>query len=180
MRFLLFIFSFLFSANLFAGELTIDDVKKKYNQAIYNSNEAKQLDKLLSNQKLQNNLMLAYYGATKGLLAKHASNPFNKLSYLDESLKHINSAVNKEPNNIEIRYIRFTIQSQIPEFVGKSKDFYTDKYFLISAVEKAKISKNNKNQLEEICEFLIQYGKCTAAEKNSLSSILKNCKTPLI
>lgn len=72
----------------------------------------------------------AYHGAALTFLAKHSFNPYKKLSYLNDGLKNLNSAVDKDSNDIEIRFLRFSTEENIPGFIPFTNHTKTDKAFL--------------------------------------------------
>ena len=67
--------------------------------------------------------MVAYRGACKSVRAVHTFWPLSKLNYVKEGLVDLDDAVLKEPNNIEIRFLRFSVLDNLPGFLGYgSKD----------------------------------------------------------
>jgi hypothetical protein len=60
------------------------------------------------------------------LKAKYESNPFTKLSYFNEGKDLIERSILRDPNNIELRYIRFTIQRNLPGFLNYDQDIFRD------------------------------------------------------
>lgn len=64
--------------------------------------------------------------------AKHAFNPISKWNLFKDGKKILESAIASDPNNIELRYLRLTIQSNVPSFLGYSGKIETDKAFLLS------------------------------------------------
>lgn len=114
----------------------IEEVKQRFDQAAQNSQEAKALFDLLSNMNLQpNQRMYAWWGATETLLAKEALMPTTKLQLLDKGMRKLNACIQNFPNDPEIILLRFTIQSQLPAFLGRSDDLEADKEFLMKKIE---------------------------------------------
>lgn len=80
---------------------------------------AKDLADKLKDENLSDNMvLLAYRGAAISTLANCESMPWKKYDYFNAGKKEIELAVNGDPQNWEIRFIRFTVQSHIPHFLN--------------------------------------------------------------
>lgn len=86
----------------------------------------------------------AFYAVGNFFMAKHAVNPWNKLSYFNKGKKALDNAVNKDPNNLEIRFMRYISQEQTPAFLGYNKDLKSDKTFILAEYKKSKDEDLNK------------------------------------
>ena len=75
-----------------------------------------------------------YMGMAFMLKAKHAWNPYHKLKYFSIGKKLLESAANAQPNNIEIRYLRHTVQVNAPAFLGYRNNIYEDRLFLVENI----------------------------------------------
>lgn len=60
----------------------------------------------------------AYNGVANFMMAKHSSNVISKLSYFKKGKKLLEAAVAADPKNIEIRFLRYTSQDNIPAILG--------------------------------------------------------------
>ena len=60
----------------------------------------------------------------------------SKLTTFKKGKKNIELAISKEPENVEIRYIRFSVQKNAPSFLGYNNNLKEDRDFLV---------KNKKN-----------------------------------
>jgi hypothetical protein len=83
-------------------------------------------------------LELAYNGAAYGLKAKHASNPYNKIKYVNKSLEMLERAIEKDSENIEIRYLRFSVERNLPLFLNNSKNIPADLETIVLGLSKKK------------------------------------------
>ena len=75
-------------------------------------------------------LLLCYKGAVTMVLAKYYFNPLIKYGYFKRGKKLVEKAISRDSANIEMRYLRFTLQSNLPAFLGYSSQLKTDKDFL--------------------------------------------------
>ena len=80
----------------------------------------------------------AYIGIGNLFMAKHAGNPFSKLSYFNRGKKYLDAAVYKEPESLEIRFLRYTTQLEMPHFLGYNKNISEDKKFILDHYKESK------------------------------------------
>lgn len=82
-------------------------------------------------------IALAYLGAYQTVWANHIFNPLTKLATFKKGKKNIELAISKEPENIEIRYIRFSVQKNAPSFLGYNSHLKEDRDFLVKNKKKS-------------------------------------------
>lgn len=75
-------------------------------------------------------IALAYLGAYQKIWANHVFNPLSKLATFKKGKNNIELAISKEPENVEIRYIRFSVQKNAPSFLGFNNNIKEDRDFL--------------------------------------------------
>lgn len=107
----------------------MENIRANYAKAISNKKLCKAMIEELS-VKTGNPVHLAYLGAFKVIWAKHIINPIAKFSTFNKGKKDIESAVKEAHNNVEIRFIRLSIQKNCPSFLGYNKDIEQDKEFI--------------------------------------------------
>ncbi len=152
-------------------------VRNSFVEAITNSAKAEELYKKLNEINCNNQpILLAYKGATEGLLAKHSFFPTTKLSYLNKGLENINKALKLSPENEEIRHIRFNIETSMPSFLGRSVHVEEDKNFLLRFLQTTKINKGNSSLLKQYANTLLNSKLCKQNEINLLMKIVDQCK----
>ena len=94
--------------------------------------------------KTKKPLYEAFFAVGNFFMAKHAVNPLSKYSYFNKGKKALENAVNKDPNNLEIRFMRYISQEQTPAFLGYNKDLKNDKNFILAEYKKSKDDDLNK------------------------------------
>jgi len=117
-------------------------------------------------------LELSYIGALEALKAKHAWNPYSKLKYLKRSEGTLAKAVTAEPHNMEIRFMRFSVEYKVPGFLGDKKHLYTDREEIITQIKQGHYTTDDKQMVITISRFLLNSKTCTAAENTYLSEAL--------
>lgn len=176
-KFLIFLVLISSTKITLSNPLEITWVRKSFVQAISNSQKAEELyQKLNSTANNSHPVLLAYKGATEGLLAKHSLFPITKLSYLNKSLENINKAIKLSPANEEIRHIRFNIESSIPSLLGYSVHLDEDKTLLLHFLQTAKVNKDNSNLLNQYANTLLKSKLCKVSETKILIKIVELCK----
>lgn len=98
----------------------------------------------------KSNVHLAYLGAFQAIWANHVFNPFSKLRTFIEGKRNIEKAVGNEMGNLEIRYVRLSVQMNCPGFLGYNDDIKTDKLFL-----KNHLDELQAGQLKEMIQHLL-------------------------
>jgi len=162
-----------FSIN-YSFSYEINKIRNDYVEAVKNEKTAAKLYSELKNIKNPNPLILAYLGASDAIRAKHAWNPVNKLGYLKKGCKTLDHAVDLSPNQLEIRFLRFSLEHYLPDFLGYSKHLEEDRKKLIALVgQKETVAKQiDKSILKNIVKFLIETKRCTPKEIVVLNKLI--------
>lgn len=113
-------------------------------------------------------LTTAYMGALDALKAKHSWNPYSKLKYLNTSEKLMQQAVAHDPHNIEILFMRFSIQHNVPGFLGYNKNLVSDREEMIAQLNRKNYGTADQELTVTIIKFLIDSKRCTLAEDEKL------------
>lgn len=149
-----------------AKAIDINQLRKDYILSVDDSNKANELYKELKAVKNPDALTLAYLGSVEAIQGKHAWNPVNKMSYLKKGFATIDKAVVKDPNQLEVRFLRFSLQYYVPAFLGYSKNLNTDKDKIVALVKNTHASelKMDKTVFKTIVNFMIDSKKCNPQE----------------
>ena len=75
-------------------------------------------------------LLTGYKGALEIAKARHFFNPFKKLSYFKSGRSILEEAIAQDTSNIELRFLRLTIQANVPGFLGYNEQLQADKAFI--------------------------------------------------
>jgi hypothetical protein len=113
-------------------------------------------------------LNTCYLGVVQALKAKHAWNPYYKVKYLNDAEKTLQTAVNREPDNMEIRFMRFSIEHNVPGFLGFTKHLTADKEAMIQQLDKKHYATADHEVVVTIIKFLIESKRCTPHETEKL------------
>lgn len=149
-----------------AKAIDINQLRKDYILSVEDSNKADKLCKNLEAIEHPDALTLAYLGSIQAIKGKHAWNPVNKLSYLKQGFATIDKAVAKDPNQLEVRFLRFSLQYYVPAFLGYSKNLMADKNKIVALIQGTSASdlKMDKEVFKNIVNFMIDSKKCNTQE----------------
>ena len=90
-------------------------------------------------------VLVCYKAASEIIQAKYALNPIVKLEKFNKGKELLKKAISRDTLDLEMRFIRFSIQSNLPAVLGYHADLNTDKRFLLDK------TKDNKDpELKEI------------------------------
>jgi len=109
-------------------------------------------------------VLIGYKGAAEMMQAKYGINPINKFKRFKKGRSWIEKAVAKDPGNLEVRYLRFTIQTNLPSFLFYDEHIKQDKTFLIDNL----VAIKDKELKENIINYLSTTKYCSEQERKGL------------
>ena len=113
----------------------IEDVRVLFHKVESSQKICVELIELLEPYNDKNNaLFLGYRGSTNMLMAKYLINPFTKLSYFKKGKLMLEKAIQFDQKNIELRFLRYTIQTNVPSFLNYSDNKENDRVFLLQSL----------------------------------------------
>ncbi|MDX2301449.1 MAG: hypothetical protein NW226_01560 [Microscillaceae bacterium] len=147
-------------------ELDLHEIRLLYSEAAKDDLKGQRLYKLLEKDQTKlSPTFTAYWGAALAMQAKNTLNVFSKLYYIQKANEHFAKAVKLEPENVEIRFLRFSIQLNTPAFLGYSQHIDLDKTQIMKHLESDSVDLEMRLA---IADFLLKSGKCTAKETDYL------------
>lgn len=157
---LLICFLFFSSFSIYddSYSLQLNDVRMGFYNAVQDSQQAEVLLKKINEIKPKSALITVYNGATCAIMAKNKWNPFSAVKLLKKSNEEMNKAVKYSPENLEIRFIRFAVQKNIPSYLGFSENIDEDKKYLIKHIDSFYNPKLSKEMRDYILWFMTEQG----------------------
>ncbi len=125
---------------------------------------------LLADYHAQDALVLGYKAAAQAIRARDAS-MFNKLAYVQDAARTFAQAVALAPDNAEIRFLRFSVESNLPAFLGLSQHVDEDKAFLLGSALAYPNSGLDAVAFRTVRSFLIERGHVSAADVARLGQV---------
>lgn len=115
----------------FANTTDLASIRKMYPDVAKSEANAKEFTEKLSG--ISNNdekILVAYKAASILVDSKFESLIGSKISRFKEGAKLLEATLKSDPNNIEIRMIRLSIQEDVPGITGYKKNIKEDKKFI--------------------------------------------------
>lgn len=115
----------------FAGNPDLSSIRKIYPDVAKSEANAKDFTEKLSG--ISNNddkILVAYKAASILVDSKFQHIVGSKISRFKEGAKLLEATLKSDPNNIEIRMIRLSIQEDVPGITGYKKNIKEDKKFI--------------------------------------------------
>lgn len=139
-------------------------VKVDLVRAVESSKTTDSLYERLDALKNKSAILTAYTGALQALKAKHAWNPYSKVANVNRSVKTLGQAVNMDQDNLEIRFIRFSIEYNTPAFLGFGKNLEEDRKEILKHYRNENFKSAGEDLVKSIAKFMIDSNRCTADE----------------
>lgn len=175
----------LFSVSIYANGNTskkvsidldvLENIRTNCYASVENEDLVEQLERYISKHFTENkdtypNLILAYIAAIESVKSKHAFWPFTKLNYFKKSMELFKQVVENDPENLEIRFLRFTILHYIPAILGHSAERKADADVIIRQLLKKDYSFINQEIQQGIAEFMIESKRLSKHQERLINS----------
>lgn len=172
---------FIFSSPVYtqinkADSASLDFIRHKFYEGVEKEEEVDRLDFYLR-EKYGNDFnsidptIIAYFGAIEALRGKHAFFPFTKLSYVSSSNDILTRAIEKDPLNLEIRFIRFSILHHVPGILGYGNECEEDMEVIYRLLMKKDYSQVNAQIQKGIAEFMIDSDRLSEKQTDELRKL---------
>lgn len=126
-------------ALLTGSEPDLSNLRKFFQLSATHQDAAKQLDELTAS--IDTNaapLIVCYKGASEMMQAKYALSPIVKFRKFNAGKVLIQKAIARDSLNLEMRFLRFSIQCNLPSFLGYHEQEAVDKSLLINKINDVK------------------------------------------
>lgn len=144
------------------GNPSVSEIRKLYSLANDTESNAREFAAKLAgvDKEDKNKVLIAYKGASIIILSKLEKKVADKSKKFKEGAVLIEHAVTNDPDAIEIRMIRLSIQENVPKVVKYRENIKEDKKFLLDHYK-----EQNETLKGYIGDFITQSKSFTAAEK---------------
>ena len=101
---------------------------------------------------IKNNFTLSGYKAVSEImLCRHLLNPINKLNHFNIGREQLEESIRLAPNNIELRFLRYSVQKNAPQLLRYNSNVKEDK----ACIERW--LQHDKQTDPELYEFIREY-----------------------
>jgi hypothetical protein len=148
----------------FSQTININELRKEYAKVNADSLSCFKLYKKVSQIKDQDNTINGYKGAISAMKASFVKDKKEKLKLFNEGKEMLERSIVTDSSNIELRFLRFTIQTNAPKVLGYNKKIESDKNYIITHFDSV-----NKSALKNMMQdFLIQSAYLSENEKSKI------------
>lgn len=143
-------------------------IRSAYKEAAHNKAKITSFSNLLTTISKDNpNLVLvAYKGASLTLQAKYAKTIKEKKEGFIEGVSYLEYAIETDPNNIELRFIRMGIQENSPKILKYKDAINQDKLFILDQF----IYIKSVNLKKHIKDYILQSKAFSEEEKQTIKN----------
>lgn len=157
---------YLFILIVNSAAINLVEIRNLYENAANSQVANAKLIRLLGDVKSDNALLEGYKGAALMMEANHVFSPITKLSRFKKGKQLIENAIKLDSSNVELRYIRLTIQTNVPGFLGYSKAIEADKSLIIRELDNLKDNDLRKRMVN----YLVLANICTMDELKKVNT----------
>lgn len=145
----------------FGGTPDLVTVRKMYTGVTKSESNAKEFsEKLATVSDNDAKILVAYKAASILLDSKFEKKLRDKMDRFKQGATLLESTIKSEPNNIEIRMIRLSIQENVPGITGYKKNIKEDKKYIT-----AHYAEQNSALKDYLKDFILQSKSFSEKEK---------------
>lgn len=110
-------------------------------------------------------LLLAYQAAGEALKARETWLPWEKLAHFQKAMSLFAQAIQQNPTQIEVRFLRYTIQANTPTILGMNVNLAEDKQVILQYIQ---TDTTDEYMKISIAKYLFENALLTPQEKEIL------------
>ena len=165
MRLVFAMFLLFITGQITARTPDVKELRLLYCQARENKGNADKFLKALEGTgESKDPLIMSYQGLAWLYEANFSINPYHKFTFFNKGKALMEQAIKKEPANVEIRFLRFCVQTNVPFFLNYNGKINEDKLIMLNAWS----SLSDEVLKKLIKDSLIKSGYCNEEEKKKL------------
>jgi len=168
-RFILVSVLFLIrSLSTYGQGVTLEEARELYSSAMNDKVVCEEaFSKFSQLDQPESFLLTGYKGAVTVAMSKHLKTAKEKMTYFNDGKKLIEEAISRDTRNLELKFIRFTIQTNIPPILKYNKNISEDKTYIL---ENLGHLKNNVVR-SRIKAYLLISKELSSEEKDKLNAL---------
>lgn len=140
----------------------IHSLRQLYYAAAINKDSATKFQMVMKG--LESNIdpiYMCYKGMANLMQANHSINPYTKIACFNKGKAMLENAISADPKNIEMRFMRFSTQTNAPLFLGYNSNINGDKLVIMHGWS----TITDMDLKEKIRKYMIESNLCGANEK---------------
>jgi hypothetical protein len=149
---------------------SLSNLRRQYREAAANKEAGEKFYQHMAAYRDQDAVVLAYKAAAEAIRARDAS-MFNKLTYVQNATKQFDQAVKLDSDNAEIRFLRLSVESNLPSFLGLSQHVDEDRQFLVNTLLQHPKSGMDAESFGLVRNFMVDRGHVSEADAQKLTRL---------
>ncbi len=147
----------------YASSQDLNQIRAQYPNAVDSAEITSQLDTEISKvENPEKPVLIAYKGAITTLTGKFAKGISEKVRLFKQGVSLIENAIAADASNIEIRYIRMSVQENAPRILGYHNHIDEDKAFILKSY-----GNISSKELKDIIKDFILHSKNFSEKERS-------------
>ena len=139
----------LISTSSYNNDISI--IQELYLSAYISESNCNRLGNKLNSIENQNKILInGYKGCFYFIKCKFINNPIKKLIYFRKGKKLLDTSIQEDPTSVELKFLRYTIQKNLPSFLAYNDNLEKD----LSFVNENITTINNKKTQQFILKSL--------------------------
>jgi hypothetical protein len=155
--------------------IDLPTVRRTFHSAVLETSKVPSFYTYIHSLNSTEAIIVAYQAMSEALLAQQEWNPLEKYARIKKFEELINRAIFADPNNLEIRFLRFCIEFYIPQWLGISNHIDDDKTFILNHLSDAKLLMFDRGFIRYIDYFMKETGLYTTEQIGTIELVLKEC-----
>ena len=148
--------TFLFTTlNIFAYSTNIEKIRELYSKAYLSELNCKLFGENLTKEKKSCSLIDAYTGCYFLMQCKFTKKPLQRINYFVAGKTNIEQAIKMNPKSVELRFLRYSVQRQLPRFLFYFSELNNDLQFIRENVNKIQNQQTKKFIIESMATIKI-------------------------
>lgn len=167
----LVVLCWLLLSSLATRATDLPNLRHLYAAAVQDEAAARRFHAALKTYNGAEPTVLAYRAVAEALQARYFWSPLAKLRAVRSADKLFTRAVALDPASVEVRFLRFTVESSVPRYLGYSQHLADDRVLVLRGARHYPDLGLDAPSLTLIRDFMLRYGDCSPAEARMLRAI---------
>ena len=145
-------------------------LRQQYQHAATDKQAGARFYELMAAYNQHDAVVLAYKAAAEAIRARDAS-MFDKLTYVQQAARTFEQAVEQDASSAEVRFLRLSVESNLPAFLGLSPHVDDDRQFLLKTLLEHPRSGMDAESFGLVRDFLLERGHVSDADAQKLARL---------
>ena len=117
----------MLTAHLVYCQISLEQIRDNYYKAYEDENQVEFFWEYMKRLQSSNTTIEGYRSLSLIFMAKEGWNPVTKYAYFKTGKNKLDSVIGADKENVELRFLRYTVQRNAPEFLGYNENLTEDK-----------------------------------------------------